>query len=258
MEVRAAARTRPALRRRCSSPPNPIYLMFAVAGSTTTSSCWCPRLRRSRCVLSRRDRSAGAALMIAVAVKFTAMLLLPFLLIAAWPTARRVQRARRARCSRRSRSRVMYLGAVRVLGPQPCRSEHAADRLGASRTSSGWCSGSAAARRRCCGSRMSRCRGDRSAAAPQREIGCSDAGWSTLALIASLAWLVPWYVIWLLPLAALGTSVKLRRAALVVHGIPRARRSFRRRRCCSAKFGINLMDSPAGQASTTLQHKLAQ
>ena len=43
----------------------------------------------------------------------------------------------------------------------------------------------------------------------------SGAGWSTLALVASLAWLVPWYVIWVLPLAALGTSVRLRRAAVV-------------------------------------------
>jgi hypothetical protein len=29
----------------------------------------------------------------------------------------------------------------------------------------------------------------------------SGAGWATLALLASLGWLMPWYVIWLLPLA---------------------------------------------------------
>ena len=32
------------------------------------------------------------------------------------------------------------------------------------------------------------------------------AGWATVALIASLAWVMPWYVIWLLPLAALGPA----------------------------------------------------
>jgi len=85
----------------------------------------------------------------------------------------------------------------------------------------------------------------------------SDAGWSTLALIATLAWLVPWYVIWLLPLAALGTSLKLRRVALVfttylVIGFAPYTGTL------LGKFGINLMNSPAGQASTTLQHKLAQ
>ena len=43
----------------------------------------------------------------------------------------------------------------------------------------------------------------------------TGAGWSTFALIASLAWLVPWYVIWLLPLAALANSPGLRRAAVL-------------------------------------------
>jgi hypothetical protein len=42
----------------------------------------------------------------------------------------------------------------------------------------------------------------------------TGAGWATLALLCSLAWLVPWYVVWLLPLAALGTSIRLRRATL--------------------------------------------
>jgi hypothetical protein len=42
------------------------------------------------------------------------------------------------------------------------------------------------------------------------------AGWATLALILSLAWLMPWYAIWLTPLAALGGSVRLRRATLAL------------------------------------------
>ena len=29
------------------------------------------------------------------------------------------------------------------------------------------------------------------------------AGWATLALLVASAWLVPWYALWLLPLAAL-------------------------------------------------------
>jgi hypothetical protein len=85
----------------------------------------------------------------------------------------------------------------------------------------------------------------------------TGAGWSTLALIASLAWLVPWYIIWLLPLAGLASSVRLRRATLVmtvflllafmpVTGI------------IMRATGINLMSSSVGQASTSLQHKLAQ
>ena len=84
----------------------------------------------------------------------------------------------------------------------------------------------------------------------------SGAGWSTLALVLSLAWLVPWYVIWVLPLAALGTSVPLRRAAvaftayLVFAFIPETGFFL-------ADHGINPMGGSAGQASKQLQQKLA-
>jgi hypothetical protein len=41
-------------------------------------------------------------------------------------------------------------------------------------------------------------------------------GWALLALVLSLSWVVPWYVMWALPFAALGGSPRLRRAALVL------------------------------------------
>jgi alpha-1,6-mannosyltransferase len=40
------------------------------------------------------------------------------------------------------------------------------------------------------------------------------AGWATLALLLSTAWLLPWYAIWVLPLAALADSRRLRAATL--------------------------------------------
>jgi len=43
----------------------------------------------------------------------------------------------------------------------------------------------------------------------------SMAGWATLALVLSTAWLLPWYAIWALPLAALADSRRLRFATLV-------------------------------------------
>src|SRR5205085_12385085 len=85
----------------------------------------------------------------------------------------------------------------------------------------------------------------------------SGAGWSTVALIASLAWLVPWYVIWILPLAALGTSLRLRRAAvaltayLVLAFVPTTGMILTGR-------GIKPMGGPVGRASEALQHKLSQ
>jgi hypothetical protein len=41
----------------------------------------------------------------------------------------------------------------------------------------------------------------------------AGAGWATLALLASLGWLMPWYLVWLLPFAALASSPRLRRVA---------------------------------------------
>ncbi|HTZ86791.1 MAG TPA: hypothetical protein VMB05_08995 [Solirubrobacteraceae bacterium] len=41
------------------------------------------------------------------------------------------------------------------------------------------------------------------------------AGWSSIALLATLSWVLPWYVLWVLPMAALSSSVRLRRTALI-------------------------------------------
>lgn len=41
------------------------------------------------------------------------------------------------------------------------------------------------------------------------------AGWSTLALVVSTAWLLPWYAVWALPLAAVSPNRKLRVAVLI-------------------------------------------
>jgi hypothetical protein len=42
------------------------------------------------------------------------------------------------------------------------------------------------------------------------------SGWASVALLLTLSWVLPWYVLWVLPLAALSSSRKLRAAALVV------------------------------------------
>ncbi len=84
----------------------------------------------------------------------------------------------------------------------------------------------------------------------------ANAGWATLALIASLAWLMPWYVIWLLPLAGLGTSLRLRRAAvvltvfLVMTFIPLTGMVI-------FAHGLDPMNTKVGHASSKLQNQLA-
>jgi hypothetical protein len=42
------------------------------------------------------------------------------------------------------------------------------------------------------------------------------AGWATFALLVTSAWLMPWYVVWLLPLAALARDRRLAAATLAL------------------------------------------
>jgi hypothetical protein len=44
----------------------------------------------------------------------------------------------------------------------------------------------------------------------------AGAGWATLAMLATSAWLMPWYVTWLLPLAALARDRRLVAATLAL------------------------------------------
>ena len=83
----------------------------------------------------------------------------------------------------------------------------------------------------------------------------AGAGWTTAALLMSLGWLWPWYVIWLLPLAAVASSARLRGVALVlttfllVTGAPYTVHYL-------AAHGINPLSSPLGQraAATTVRY----
>jgi hypothetical protein len=47
----------------------------------------------------------------------------------------------------------------------------------------------------------------------------NGAAWATVAMLATASSLLPWYVAWLLPLAALGTDRRLFKAALVMTGV---------------------------------------
>jgi hypothetical protein len=50
----------------------------------------------------------------------------------------------------------------------------------------------------------------------RRHDAITPAGWSTVALLVTLGWVLPWYILWLLPLAALSRSRRLRTTALVL------------------------------------------
>jgi hypothetical protein len=55
--------------------------------------------------------------------------------------------------------------------------------------------------------------GEGPGAAERTLVAC---GWASVALLVTLSWVLPWYVVWVLPLAALSSSRWLRGAALVL------------------------------------------
>jgi len=50
--------------------------------------------------------------------------------------------------------------------------------------------------------------------APDRTIAAS--GWASVALLVTLSWVLPWYILWVLPMAALSSSRRLRQCSLVL------------------------------------------
>jgi hypothetical protein len=233
---------------------NPVFLIYAVAGFHNDFFMLVPSMGAIALVMDRRDRRAGAALMIAIAVKYTAVMLLPFLLIGA-----------------RSRQRVIRIlvGLVATAAPMlalypllfgssiPNLSDQSSLLTDFSIPNLvglllGIGGGTPALLKVATVAVVVVVAYE----VWRRREWLTAAGWSTLALIASLAWLVPWYIIWLLPLAALGSSLRLRRGAvaltlfLVIAFMPATPLFL-------SKHGIDLLGSSVGQASKSRQHKLA-
>ncbi len=234
---------------------NPIFLIYAVAGFHNDFFMLVPMLGAVSLLLTRRDRGAGAVLMLAVAVKFTAVLLLPFLLVAARTRQRRI---------------AVLVGAA--LGAIPLAALSLAlfglsipNLAQQSSVLTGFSIPNLFGL-------LVHIGGATPLLLKVAAVGVvlvvahqfyrnrdwlAGAGWATLALIASLGWLMPWYVIWLLPLAALGTSVRLRQVAallsvfLLLTFIPATA-------IYMSDHHINLLSTQAGQAASSLQYKLAR
>jgi hypothetical protein len=231
---------------------NPIFLIYAVEGFHNDFFMLVPMLGAISLILARHDRASGGVLMLAVAVKFTAVLMLPFLLVAAHTRQRRVQVLTGAaiaavplialdlalfgfslpNLSQQSTLLTDYsitnvFGLLLGVGGTPALLKIAAVGVVVVVAHQFY----------------------------RNHDWIGGAGWSTLALIASLSWLMPWYVVWLLPLAALGTSVRLRRLAgaltvyLLLAFLPAVTNY-------TNDHGIHLLNTQAGRTSSSLQYKL--
>src|SRR3984885_6811036 len=233
---------------------NPIYLVYAVGGFHNDFFMLVPLTASIAFLLAGRDKSAGAMLVIAVAVKFSAVLLLPFLLVAARPTRRRLQviyGCLIAGIPLLVMSLLLFGLSIPNLSQQgslltPFSFPNLFGYLiGVGGGTSGIL-------------RLADLALVVAVLLLRRERGdwLSRAGWATFALIASLGWVMPWYVIWLLPLAALGSSQRLRRRALgltvflVLVFLPSSGKLW-------SLINFNPLGGSAGQASSTLQAKLS-
>jgi hypothetical protein len=193
---------------------NPIVIVYAIGGFHNDFFMLVPAIGAVSLLLARRDRAAGAALMLAVSIKFTAILLLPFLLVAARPPRRRLRLltgAAAAAVPLVALSVALFgLSMPNLSDQSTLLTDFSIPNLAGLALGLG---GGAPALLRMANVALVLVV---ALLIRRRRDWMTSSGWATLGLIASLPWLVPWYVTWLLPFAALGASVRLRRAALIL------------------------------------------
>ena len=234
---------------------NPIFLLYAVGGFHNDFFMLVPSMGAISLLLAGRDRSAGAAIVIAIAIKFTAVLLLPFLLVAVVTRPRQVRvlsGAALAAVPMIALSLAMFgLSLPNLVDQSALLTDFSIPNLVGLLIGVG---GGTPVLLKLADVVVVLVVGHQIL---RRKDWMSGAAWSTFALLASLAWLVPWYVVWLLPLAALAGSVSLRRVAigmtafLIFAFMPGTGLFF-------SSQGINLLGSSVGQASRSHQDKLAK
>ncbi|MBV8429606.1 MAG: DUF2029 domain-containing protein [Solirubrobacterales bacterium] len=233
---------------------NPIYLVYAVGGFHNDFFMLVPALGSVALLLGRRDRAAGAALILAVGVKFTAILLLLFLLAAVWPERRRIRHILEGTVAAAIPLIILSLALFGLALPNlQDQSTLLSDFSIPNVVGLVLGSGGTPTLLRVFDVGLViavivllRMKGD----------WIARAGWATLALIVSLAWLMPWYVIWLAPLAALSTSQRLRRVTLalslflVLTFVPAVQIYMQ-------ELGWSPLNTPAGHATAVLKKKLS-
>ncbi len=197
---------------------NPLLLAYGVGGAHNDFLLMALGLGAVLLVLERRDVGGGALGVLAVGVKASAGLLLPFLLLGAERPRRVVAGAVAATVAVLAAAVAAFggdaLGFVNQIREQQrfvaadSVPRRVAGLLGYDALPSGL--------RLAFGLAFAASLAWLLWATWRKRIDwIAGAGWATLALLLSTAWLVPWYVVWLLPLAAAGRDPRLRGATLL-------------------------------------------
>jgi Glycosyltransferase family 87 len=191
---------------------NPIYLLYAVAEFHNDFFMLVPSMAAIALLLARRYRWAGVAIAIAIAVKYTMVLLLPFLMLAAWR-----ERAVRRLVTGAVAAGIPLVALSLALFGFSFPNVHDQSRLVTDLSIPnllGWAIGAGGAASWVVNAMQAVIVGVVAYQLLKRREWLSGAGWATVALLASLGWLMPWYIIWLLPLAAIAADARLRVVAL--------------------------------------------
>lgn len=196
---------------------NPVLLLYAVGGAHNDLLVMLLTLAGILALVAGRPRSSGAAVVGAIALKASAALILPFALAGAHGPSRRPLAvaavvAGAAVCAITLVAFKTDAGHVvtQVLSQQRLEALHSVpgklgSLLGAPRSGAVRAGAAAVAVVAICVLLVRTWRG---------ADWIVSAGWATLAVLVSTAWLLPWYLVWLLPLAALGSDRRLTAATL--------------------------------------------
>lgn len=237
---------------------NPVFLVYAIGGFHLDVVMLCALSAAIAVFLAGRDRTAGALTVVAAGIKVTGLLVLPFMVVAARSGARRVRLVVGALLAAIPLAVMSFLlfGATlpntsdqtQILTPFSIPNLVGLA-LGVGGGTHQVIRGLEVLVIVVAAYQLLRL-----LIAPDRD-WLAAAGWTTLALIASASWLMPWYMIWLLPLAALARRPSLRVVAvtltlfLVLTLGPDTTYVLQR-------DNVNLLNTPAGRASTALAHDL--
>jgi hypothetical protein len=195
---------------------NPLLVVYGVGGAHNDLLVELLVLGAIAAALHGRQRAAGAQIALAALTKASAGLVLPFLALG-------TRRPGRTLAGALAAAAVVGLAAVAVLGghvlgfvPQILGQQHLVARLSVPNQIGVLLGqgGQTAAIRVACSAGfvlavlwlLWRVRSGAD--------WIAGAGWATLAALVTSAWLTPWYVVWLLPLAAIAPSGRLRAATL--------------------------------------------
>jgi hypothetical protein len=230
---------------------NPILLLYDIGGFHNDPVVLVPMMAAISLLLARRYRWAGVAVAVAIGVKPTIVILLPFLMIGAYPARKSLQ----VLLGTVLGGLVLLAVSVALFGfalPNVADQSIIVTELS--------------------GVNLTGVLLHLGGATPlvkdafkvvlvlvvvglvamelrqRRPDWISGAGWATIALLVCTAWLMPWYIVWALPLVALSTSIRLRRAMVVLMAF--AALSFLPLTAMTlGRLHINLMQSHADQVA---------